>query len=214
VSKTAARSVESVSAGLRELLRSRRAQLSLGEIVDRFEGRGGLGPVLFVLALPILLPLPPGASMVLSLPLLVVTPQIVVGRAQLWLPRWLAKRTLERKAFAKLARRLLPPLERIEALGKPRLSFLTGTIGTRFIGVAATVIALILVLPIPFANLLPALALGLLALGLTRKDGLMVLGGYGFLGLALSVIGLGAHSLVVVMHHLAPWSDRISTRAV
>lgn len=159
--------------------------------------------MLFVLTLPILLPLPPGASMVLALPLLVVAPQIMAGRKHLWLPAWLAARTLERQALAKLAQRVRPWLKRLEALGRPRLAFLTGAAGARAIGLAATLIALVLVLPIPFANLLPALALGLLAFGLTRRDGLMVLAGYALLAAALGVILLGAHGVLMIVRRFA-----------
>jgi hypothetical protein len=202
MAKPSAASATDLSSSLRDLLRSRKARLNLGEVVHRFEGHGGLGEVLFILTLPVLLPLPPGASMVLALPLLIVAPQIVAGRKTLWLPRWLADRTVERKGFAKLIHRILKPLQRVEAMGRPRLSFMTGPLGARLVGVAATVIALVLVLPIPFANLLPALALGLFALGLTRRDGLMVLGGYTLFGLAVSVIVLGAHGLRLLFHHI------------
>lgn len=192
----------SLSASLRSLSGSRKARLSLGDLVAPFEGQDGLGQVLFVLALPVLVPLPPGASMVLALPLLIVAPQIAAGRKRLWLPGWLAHRTLDRAALAKLVRRVLPLLERIEAIGRPRLSGLTGLAGARAVGVAATLIALVLVLPIPFANLLPALALGLFALGLTRRDGLLVLGGYGLMGLAVVVIDLGAQGVLMIVHRL------------
>jgi hypothetical protein len=192
--------LKSLSAGLRGLLRSRKARLGVGEIVERFEAQGGLGAVLFVLTLPVLIPLPPGASMILALPLLVVAPQIVMRRRRLWLPRWLARRTLERKVFDKSVRRVLPLLERLEAVGRPRLAILTGPAGVRLIGVACTILALVLVLPIPFANLFPALALGLFALGLTRRDGLMVLGGYALLALATVVINLGARGVMALLH--------------
>ena len=185
------------------MARSRKWRLSLGDLVAPFEGRGGLGLVLFVLALPVLVPLPPGASMVLALPLLTVAPQIVAGRDRLWLPGWLARRTFDRAAFTKLVGRVLPLLERIEALGCPRISSLTGTLGAWAVGVAATLMALVLVLPIPFANLLPALALGLFALGLTRRDGLLVLGGYTLLGLAVAVIDPSAQGVLMVVHRLA-----------
>ena len=202
MSHTRAPAAPSLSGTLRNLARSRRARLSLGDLVAPFEGRGGLGQVLFVLALPVLVPLPPGASMVLALPLLIVAPQIVAGRDQLWLPGWLARRTFDRAAFTKPLGRVLPLLERIEALGRPRISVLTGPMGARAVGVAATLMALVLVLPIPFANLLPALALGLFALGLTRRDGLLVLGGYSLLALAGVVIDLGAQGVLMIVHRL------------
>lgn len=121
----------SLSGTLRNLARSRKVRLSLGDLVAPFEGQGGLGQVLFVLALPVLLPLPPGASMALALPLLIVAPKIVAGRDQLWLPGWLARRKFDRAAFTKLVGRVLTLLERIEALGRPRISILTGPMGER-----------------------------------------------------------------------------------
>jgi hypothetical protein len=194
--------VQSLVASLRPLLRSRKARLTLGEIVARVEGEGGLGPVLFVLTLPVLLPLPPGVSMVLALPLLVVSGQIITGRKLLWLPKALAHRSVKRPALVKLLRRVLPLLERLEKMSRPRLGFLTGRIGTRAVGVACTLVALVLVLPIPFANLFPALALGVFSLALTRKDGLMVLAGFGLLALAVAVIALGLHGISRGFEHL------------
>jgi hypothetical protein len=200
--KPAERPVQSLVASLRPLLRSRKARLTLGEIVARVEGDGGLGPVLFVLTLPVLLPLPPGVSMVLALPLLVISAQIIAGRRLLWLPRWLARQSVKRPALVKLLRRVLPLLERLEKMSRPRLGLLTGSIGTRVVGVACTLIALVLVLPIPFANLVPALALGVFSLALTRKDGVLVLVGFGLLAIAAAVIALGVHGISRGLVHL------------
>jgi hypothetical protein len=59
-------------------------------------------------------------------------------------------------------------------------------------GFACTLIGLILLLPIPFANLLPSWSLGAFSLGLTRRDGLFIVAGYGLLLAALAVIALAA----------------------
>jgi hypothetical protein len=203
----AERPVQSLVASLRPLLRSRKANLTLGEIVARVEGDGGLGPVLFVLTLPVLLPLPPGVSMVLALPLLMISSQIIAGRRLLWLPKALTRRSVKRLALVKLLRRVLPLLERLEKISRPRLRLLTGRIGTRVVGVACTLIALVLVLPIPFANLFPALALGVFSLALTRKDGLLVLAGFGLLALAVAVIALGLHGISRGFEHLRSLVD-------
>jgi hypothetical protein len=200
--KARTKAAQSLVASLRQVLRGRVAKVTLGEIVARAEGDGGLGPVLFVLTLPVLLPLPPGVSMVLALPLLLVALQIVAGRSTLWLPKVLAERSMERGALVKALRRILPLLDRLEALVRPRLRFLTGRIGVRAIGVACTLLAVVLILPIPFANLVPALALGLFSLGLTRKDGLLVLAGYGLVAVTVAVIVLGLHWLVLGFNHL------------
>lgn len=176
---------------LEQLLRGRgREEIKLGDLMDEVEAEQGPGPVLFLLTLPVLLPTPPGVSMLLALPLLMAAPQIIVGRRELWIPRALAERTIKREALAKLVRRVLPPLTRLERLVRPRLQILTGRVGASLVGVAATVIAIVLVLPLPAANLVPSLALVLFALGLSRRDGLFVLAGYGLMALAVAVIWL------------------------
>jgi hypothetical protein len=200
--KARSRAAQSLVASLRRVLSGRGTRVTLREIVARAEGDGGLGPVLFVLTLPVLLPLPPGVSMVLALPLLMVALQIVAGRPTLWLPEALARRSMERGALVKALGRILPLLARMEAVVRPRLRFLTGRIGVRVVGVACTLVAVILILPIPFANLVPALALGLFSLGLTRKDGLLVLAGYALLALTVAIIVLGLHGLVLGVNHL------------
>jgi hypothetical protein len=191
------RTSNSLADSLRPFLRTRKAELSLGEMLARVEGQEGLGPVLLVLTLPVLLPLPPGFSMVLALPLLVVAPQIIVGRRRVWLPMFLARQKIKRTALVKLVRRLLPMVERAEKVVRPRLAFLTTGVGASLVGVACTLLAIVLVLPIPFANLVPSLALGAFSIGLTRKDGLFVLGGYSLIALAAVVVTLGVHGFTL-----------------
>lgn len=171
-------------------------------MLDRVEAEDGPGPVLLVLTLPVLLPLPPGFSMVLALPLLLVAPQIIIGRREVWLPKFLSRRKIKRPALVKVIHRVLPPLERVEKLVRPRLGFLTTGVGASMVGVACTLIAVVLVLPIPFANLVPSLAMGAFSIGLTRKDGLFVLGGYGLIVLAAVVVGLGVHGFTLGLNHL------------
>jgi hypothetical protein len=193
---------QSLVASLKPLLRIRKARMTVGELMDRLEDSDGPGPVLFALTLPVLLPMPPGVSMVLALPLLIVAPQIVLGRRELWMPKALSNRTVTRQELVKLLKRVLPVLVRMERFVRPRLLFLTGHTGSRVVGVACTLIALVLVLPIPFANLVPSVALGVFALGLTRRDGLLILAGYGLIILAVVVVALGVHGARIGLSEL------------
>src|SRR5271156_3852112 len=95
-------SSHSLASSLEPFLRLTKAELGLGEMVDQIESDDGPGPILFILTLPILLPLPPGVSMVLALPLLLVAPQIVIGRREIWLPKALSHRTIKRAPLIKL----------------------------------------------------------------------------------------------------------------
>ena len=84
--------------------------------------------------------------------------------------------------------RFSPLLARAERLLRPRLLFVTSIAGERVIGGLCLVLALVLALPIPLGNMLPAIAISLMALGVLERDGVWVIGG--------AVIG--ALSLVVV----------------
>jgi hypothetical protein len=192
----------SLAESLKPFLRTRKAELSVGELLDRIEIDDGPGPVLMVLTLPVLLPLPPGVSMVMALPLLVVSPQLIVGRRELWLPRFLSKRMIKRADLVKVIRRVLTPLQWVEKVVRPRLQFLTQGAGAMMVGIACTLLAVVLVLPIPFANLAPALALGAFSIGLTRRDGVFVLGGYALIAVAVGVIVLGVRGFSFGLQHL------------
>lgn len=192
----------SIADNLEPLLRTPKAKVSVKDIVERVEAHEGLAPVVCVLTLPVLLPLPPGVSMVLALPLLMAAPQMMVGRKDLWLPDALGERAMERDKVQKAVRRLLPWLRRLEGLVRPRLTFLTGQLGAVLAGVVCTLMAVVLVLPLPFANLFPALTVLLLSLGLTRRDGLAVIVGVLLLAVAVTAIVWGLHGARLGLHHL------------
>ena len=162
---------------LRELCDAPGETVTVGEIVDHFEERA-FGAVLFVFSVPNLLPLPPGSSTVLGAPLVLIAPQVMVGQPSPWLPKVVRRRTITRAALAKAFERLIPPLQRIERVSKPRLTWLFGPVGDRAIGLVCTVLAAVLILPIPFGNMLPAAAVGALSLGLVTRDGVIALAGY------------------------------------
>lgn len=192
----------SIADNLEPLLRTRREKVSVKDIVEQVEAREGLAPVVCVLTLPVLLPLPPGVSMVLALPLLVAAPQMMVGRKDLWLPDWLHRQSMKREELQAMVRRLLPWLKRMERVVHPRLSFLTGQVGAAAAGAVCTVMAVVLVLPLPFANLFPALTVLLFSLGMTRRDGLAMIVGVALLGAAVAGVVWGLHGARLGLHHL------------
>jgi hypothetical protein len=196
------RSSHSIAANLKTLLATREARVSVRDIVETVEVTGGLAPVLFILTLPVLLPLPPGFSMVLALPLLAAAPQMMLGRTRLWLPDTLGDRSMSRDKLHGAVERMLPWVERAERVVHPRLTFLTGRAGAVVCGAVCTVLAILLVLPIPFANLLPALTVCLFCLALARKDGAALLLGFAMLAAVAVGIVWGAHGVHVAWRAL------------
>ena len=164
-----------------------RPSVSLGDLRDALGDRG-FGVLLFIFAVPNLIPVNiPLLSAVLGVPLVLLAAQLTYGRHKPWFPRWLTRQSFSRENFESLVRRALPSLERAERLLRPRLTVLVSWTGERLIGVALLVLAIVLTLPIPFGNWLPAFAICIVGLAIVEKDGLAVL-----IGLAI-----GAASLVV-----------------
>jgi len=131
----------------------------------------------------------PGVSTLLGLPLMLRSVQLSIGSRRPWLPRAVSARSLERRAFSRIVESIQPRLQRLERLLKPRLLFLTSTWAERGIGLCCLVAAALVFLPIPFGNLLPALALCAFGLALMERDGVLVLLGLGTLGFSLVVLG-------------------------
>lgn len=72
--------------------------------------------------------------------------------------------------------KVAPWLERFERRLSPRRwMMLSGRRARPFIGLAILAMAVIITLPIPFGNVLPVVALAMLALALLERDGLAVL---------------------------------------
>ena len=151
-------------------------------------GERAFGALMFILAIPNIIPTPPGTSAILGLPLLFLTFQLMVGRTTLWLPHFISKRVIRKEVLQGFAKRLLPPLTRIEKLVGARLTWLASSpLAERLLGLVACVLALILFLPIPLGNILPATGIAVLAIGLAERDGLAVVMGH---LLALTSVGV------------------------
>lgn len=195
-----------LSALLRVLADAATAPMSLAAVVDYF-GPRAFGGILFVFAIPTLLPLPPGSSSILGLPLLVIAPQLAFGAERPWLPRALARRTVHPAALAALCRRAAPWVERAERLTTRRLVFLFGPLGDALIGVVCTLLAAVLILPIPLGNLLPAAAVTMLALSLVQRDGLLAILGYGLALASAAVLIVSGHLVMEAVARLGAMTD-------
>ena len=150
-------------------------RISVADLLKAMGDRA-LAALLFVFALPNVLPTPPGTSTLLGAPLVFLAAQLALGRRP-WLPALIAKRSMSRDDFRTLVRRTLPWLVRAERLLRPRASGFALAPMEYVVGFICLLLAVVLVLPIPFGNMLPALAICLMALGILERDGLWVVAG-------------------------------------
>jgi hypothetical protein len=175
-------------------------RITLGEIVKGLGDRA-FGILLFAFAAPNLPPLGvPGISSVCAVPLIVLSLQLVLGRREPSLPRWLLLRSMPTRSFQQVVTYVVPWLRRVERGLKPRLALVTSRTGERAIGVVVLVLASVLMLPIPLGNLLPALAIAMLGLAVIERDGLAAVLGHLMaipaLAVALGVV-IGSAELAV-----------------
>ncbi|MFN3512328.1 MAG: exopolysaccharide biosynthesis protein [Phenylobacterium sp.] len=191
-----------ISAILRELCAEER--ITVGEIVHRF-GRRAFGALLFIFSTPNLLPLPPGSSTVLGAPLVLLSPQVALGVHAPWLPRFVDDREISGADLQRSFGRMLPFVEGFERVSRPRLAFLFGPWGDRMIGLVCTLLSLVLILPIPFGNLLPALTIGVLAFSLVQRDGVFALLGYVLATVSGGVLVFAADVVIGAVRHLVNW---------
>jgi hypothetical protein len=120
------------------------------------------------------------------MPLLFISAQMMLGMP-VWLPRIVASRSMARGDFAALVARVNPWLEWADRFTAPRLSFMGEAAAQRLIGAFCLVLSIVLVLPVPLGNMLPGIALCLIALGVLERDGLWIAGGVVVGGLAVVV---------------------------
>ena len=161
-------------------------RIFVSDILRAMEDRAVVALIL-LFALPNVLPVPPGTSAILGAPLLFVTAQLALGKKP-WLPRAIARRSVATADFAALMNRAAPWLARAERLLRPRLQVLARPASEQLIGALCVVLALILFLPIPFGNMLPALAISVLALGVLQRDGVWVLAGVATAFVSIAVV--------------------------
>lgn len=161
---------------LRALARdTSRERISVGDLLETMHDRA-FGALMFIFAFPNVLPTPPGTSTVLGVPLVFLTAQMMFGRKP-WLPKAIANRSMARKDFAAMTERAVPWLARAERLLRPRLMHLARPPVEYIIGAICFLLAVILLLPIPLGNMLPALAICLFSLGILGRDGVWILFG-------------------------------------
>ena len=152
-----------------------RERISVADLLFALRDRA-LAALLLIFALPNVVPVPPGTSALLGAPLLFLAAQLALGRRP-WLPKLIADRSMPRSHFAALASRAAPWLARAERLLRPRWVVLCRPPAEYGVGLLCLLLALIVFLPIPLGNMLPALAICLFALGILERDGAWVLAG-------------------------------------
>jgi hypothetical protein len=165
--------------------------VSIGMIIDALGDRSFAALLLFFAAIN-LLPLPPGASLILGAPMILVTAQMTWGARRVWMPRSVRERTLTAEQFRAAIAWAAPKLRGLEQWIRPRYWPFWRRQGERIVGTIALVLSVVVAMPIPLGNWLPALSVAILALALTERDGLLLA-----IGTAVGIVALFVVTAVV-----------------
>ena len=155
--------------------------VTLRELMELI-GEQGLLFLCALLTLPFLIPVSiPGVSTVFGAAIILISLAIASNRTP-WLPKRIMDRPIETEKLVSALRKGADIVRRIERFVRPRLAGLTtGALIGRINGLGLTAGGVLLMFPlglVPFSNTLPALAILFLAVGISQRDGLFVLGGY------------------------------------
>jgi hypothetical protein len=192
---------ERLSDILARLAEPETGSVTLGEVLAAV-GERSFGALLVILAIPNMVAgLIPGLSILLGLPLLLVSLQLLVGAEKPWLPRRLARLEIQRADLRRIVERTRKALRRLERALRPRLEFLTASWAERLIGLGCVALSILVFLPIPFANLVPATGIMLFGFSMLERDGLVALAALGIVGLSAALFGGVAFAFITAAGH-------------
>ena len=180
-----------------ETLCGRQDRVSLGETVEALGSRS-YGPFLIFPALIEISPVGgiPVVPTLLAALITLFAMQMLLGYRHLWLPGFLARRTVSSAKMGKAIPRLHPWARRIDRRFHNRLPTLTSGPFVRF--AAAGSICLALAVPplelVPFASSVPMMAIAAFGLALLVRDGMLMIIA---MLLAIGAVGAGTYLFAV-----------------
>lgn len=158
------------SAVLEELLNGAgEDHVTLAWLLDSLSERS-FGIVMLILGLVALVP---GASGIVGVLLAIPAIQMMLGRRAPVFPGFIGRRRLPTRRLARLIARINPALRRMERVIRPRWP--TPFEATkRTVGLVVLVLGALLLIPIPFSQIGPALVIMLLSFAYLEEDGVVL----------------------------------------
>ena len=139
---------------------------------------------LVMLSMPAMIPVP-APNGVIAGPASVIACQMMAGEKQLTLPRAMLRKFVSRRSLAVAIHAILPLLEAAERVMKPRFRWMSHPHARRAIGLLIFLLAIAIAYPLSGFNVLHALSIFIVSLGLAEQDGLAVL-----IGIVAGVVSL------------------------
>lgn len=169
-------------------------QVDMKDLVQAFGDRA-FGPVMILCSLFLMTPIGiiPGLPAAFGLIVIVFAMQLLFRREYPWMPEILRKVKISDSALEKTQQKVSPLLRKIDTFIHPRLPWVTSGPMRALTALLAILLSITLV-PlgmVPFGVVAPAFIIGLLGLGITARDGVLIIAGFVLsLGVAYGVTSL------------------------
>jgi hypothetical protein len=151
------------------------------------------GLVMALLALPFLLPMPPGVSTISGSGCILLGLQMLAGWKAPWLPKRVGQLKLPPAFMEKLLKVMQSITKILEKFVRPRMPWLANNPSIwRINGLCICWLAILLMLPIPLTNPIPTVGILLFVFAMLEADGLLMCISYGMtLVITAAVFGVG-----------------------
>ncbi|MEM9277798.1 MAG: exopolysaccharide biosynthesis protein [Pseudomonadota bacterium] len=196
------RSFRSFSRILESLVSGDHEVSTVGDITKLIANRSLSSLLAFFAALN-LIPLPPGTSVILGIPIVIIAAQLMFLQKRIWMPKFISERAVKPETLDNLVTRILPWTLKIEKFLKPRYWPFKRYQGDQIVGIITFILGIVVVFPIPLGNAPPAFAIFVIGLANSQKDGLWLTFGIvaGILSIMLAA-GILVGGFVAVDHLL------------
>lgn len=183
-----------------QLARDAGADIGLGDLLARLGGRGfGFVYVVFGMLAAVL---PAGLCSLMSVPILLFAGQQFLRQARPVLPARLDTRRVSTDALSAGLARRETWFRHMERIARPRWPWLAGIGAYRLAALFCGMLALVILVPGPFTNVPPGMAIALFGFAMAERDGLLMLAAFA-IGILAFAIGLSAVAATVWL--LANW---------
>lgn len=165
-------------------------KVTLGELFDTLDQRS-YGPLLLLPALIAVAPTGaiPGMSIVTGSIIALFAVQLLIGKSHPWLPERLERFEFSRKTLSRSVDKAMPWVKAVESHLRRRFTLLAEPPANRIVALLCLLLALTMfpLALLPFAVAVPGTAIMFFALGLTTRDGLLILAGFVFSAAAIAL---------------------------
>lgn len=152
-----------------ELFNNFSNKFTIRELIHILEERA-FGFLLFICALPNAIPIPvtiPGLSLIFGIPLLLMSLQIIFLKKPIF-PEFILNKEIPVEFMKKSVKKLGPTIIKINKFSGNKFTHLD--LWSIPVGIGLCIASIILCLPIPGMNLIPALGILICGLGMIEKD--------------------------------------------